>query len=95
MARLHDAAAGAALSAERALVAALGGGCQLPLGGIAVPDGDALDMQAAVMSLDGRRVLRAHRRGAVADPEALGRLVAADLAAAGAGDILDEVRRGQ
>jgi hydroxymethylbilane synthase len=95
VARLHDAAAGAALSAERALVAALGGGCQLPLGGIAVADGDALDMQAVVMSLDGSSVLRAHRRGAVADPEALGRLVAADLAAAGAGDILDEVRRGQ
>jgi hydroxymethylbilane synthase len=93
--RLHDREAGAALAAERALVAALGGGCQLPLGAIAVRDGDALDMQAAVMSLDGASVLRAHRRGTPADPESLGRLLAADLAAAGAGDILDEVRRGQ
>ena len=58
--RLHDPASGAALRAERTLVEALGGGCQLPLGGIAVPDGDSLEMQAVVMSLDGGRVIRAH-----------------------------------
>jgi hydroxymethylbilane synthase len=93
--RLHDHETGAALAAERALVAALGGGCQLPLGGIAVQDAGELDMQAAVISLDGLRVLRAHCRGSAADPEALGRRLAEDLAGAGALDILDEVRRAQ
>jgi hydroxymethylbilane synthase len=92
---LHDRDTGAALTAERALVAALGGGCQLPLGGIAVHDGSELDMQGVVLSLDGLRVIRAHRRGSGADPEALGRQLADDLAGSGALDILEEVRRGQ
>jgi hydroxymethylbilane synthase len=93
--RLHDRETGAALAAERALVATLGGGCQLPLGGIAVDDGGELDMQAAVMSLDGSRVIRAHRRGLCADPELLGRQVAKDLTGSGASEILEEARRGQ
>ena len=93
--RLHDRASGAALRAERTLVEALGGGCQLPLGGIAVPDGDSLEMRAVVMSLDGGRVIRAHGSGSTTDPEALGRRVAEDLAASGAAEILEEVRRGQ
>jgi hydroxymethylbilane synthase len=93
--RLHDAVSGAALIAERALVAALGGGCQLPLGGIAVGDGEELEMWAVVMSVDGARVVRAHGQGSVTDPEALGRRLAEDLAASGAADILEEVRRGQ
>ncbi len=93
--RLHDAVSGAALIAERALVAALGGGCQLPLGGIAVGDGEELEMRAVVMSVDGARVVRAHGRWSVTDPEALGRRLAEDLAASGAADILEEVRRGQ
>lgn len=93
--RLHDAVSGAALIAERALVAALGGGCQVPLGGIAVGDGEELEMRAVVMSVDGARVVRAHGRGSVTDPGALGRRLAEDLAASGAADILEEVRRGQ
>ena len=93
--RLHDPASGAALRAERTLVEALGGGCQLPLGGIAVPDGDSLEMRAVVMSLDGGRVIRAHGSGSTTDPDALGRRVAEDLAASGAAEILEEVRRGQ
>jgi hydroxymethylbilane synthase len=93
--RLDDPASGAALAAERALVEALGGGCQLPLGGIAVPADGGLDMRAAVMSLDGGRVIRSNKRGSAADPEALGRQLAQELAASGAAEILEEVRRGQ
>jgi hydroxymethylbilane synthase len=92
---LHDRRTGAALAAERALVAALGGGCQLPLGGIAVHDRGELDMQAVVMPLDGVGVLRARRRGPPGDPEALGRALAQDLAGSGAIEILEEVRRSQ
>ncbi len=45
---------------------ALGGGCQLPLGAIAVHDGDELDMQAVVTSLDGAaRDSRARRPGPI------------------------------
>jgi hydroxymethylbilane synthase len=87
-------ASGAALRAERTLVEALGGGCQLPLGGIAVLTA-TVSRCRVVMSLDGRRVIRAHGSGSTADPDALGRRVAEDLAASGAAEILEEVRRGQ
>lgn len=89
---IDEAAAAAAFEAERALVTALGGGCQLPLGGIAVQDGADLAMQAVVSSPDGARVIRRAARGSVARPAELGRRVADDLAKAGAIAILDEVR---
>ena len=100
VARIDHPISGAALTAERALVEALGGGCQLPLGAVALPrDGSGepatLDLHAIVISLDGTRTVRAHGSGPVGEPEALGRAVAAKLAAEGAGAILDEVRRQQ
>jgi len=92
LATLTDASAAASFEAERALVVALGGGCQLPLGGIAIHDGADLDMRAIVSSPDGRRVVRGGGRGSFARPAELGRRVADDLAKAGAIAILDEVR---
>jgi hydroxymethylbilane synthase len=95
IAPLHDAAAGAALMAERALVAALGGGCQIPLGAIALARDPELELHAIVCSADGSRAVRRQARGPAGDPESLGRLVAEELAAGGAVAILDEVRRMQ
>jgi hydroxymethylbilane synthase len=93
IAPLHDAAAGVALMAERALVAALGGGCQIPLGAVALFRDADLELHAIVCSPDGRRAIRRQASGPAGDPEGLGRLVAEELAAAGAVAILDEVRR--
>jgi hydroxymethylbilane synthase len=90
---IHDEAAGRSLAAERALVAALGGGCQLPLGALAMHDADDLAMHAAVASLDGARVVRRSMRGRASAPAELGRRLADDLAVAGARDILDAIER--
>ena len=92
---LHDMPAGTALLAERALVAALGGGCQLPLGAIALAREADLELHAVVCSPDGGRAIKRHARGLASDPEGLGRRVAEDLANGGAVAILDEVRRAQ
>ena len=92
LATIGDASAAASFEAERALVTALGGGCQLPLGGIAIHDGSDLDMRAVVTSTDGGRVLKRDARGSLARPTELGQRVAAALAKAGAISILDEVR---
>ena len=89
---LNDPAAFAAFTAERAIVAALGGGCQLPLGAIAVFEGDALAMQAIVISPDGRRRIVRRGTGEASRPAELGRRIAAELANAGAIAILAEVR---
>lgn len=82
-----------AVLAERALLAALGGGCQVPLGAHAVPgaDGRELTLLAVVASPDGQRLLRAQRTGPAARPATLGRTVARDLLNQGAGEILAEV----
>lgn len=92
---IHDTSAGESLEAERALVAALGGGCQLPLGGVAVHVDGGLDMLAVVATLDGRQALKRQRRGPSSDPAALGRRLADELARAGATAILDAVRGSQ
>ena len=90
---IDDAEASSALTAERALVEALGGGCQTPLGALASLDGDQLELIAAVVALDGSRAIQAQRRGPRADAEELGRRVAADLLADGAGDLLADAQR--
>jgi hydroxymethylbilane synthase len=91
VARINDRAASDALAAERALVAALGGGCQTPVGALAsVVDGDRLEMIAVVVSLDGSRLVRGQASDARSEAAALGARVGAHLLADGAGEILAE-----
>ena len=78
LAPLHHAETAAAVSAERALLHALGGGCQLPLGAYARLLDGALRLDAVVVS-DERGITRAGETGPVDDPEGLGREVAAQL----------------
>jgi hydroxymethylbilane synthase len=89
---VHDTKAAIALEAERTVVAALGGGCQLPLGALSVIRGQDLDLQAIVCSPNGARMLRARATGQISDPIALGTQIAKDLESQGAMAILDEVR---
>jgi hydroxymethylbilane synthase len=94
IAPIDDAAAGAALTAERALVAALGGGCQTPIGALARPiDGNMMELVAVVLSLDGGTAVRGHGRGVRSDAARIGAAVGAQLLRDGAGDILAEAQR--
>jgi hydroxymethylbilane synthase len=96
VAPLDDPDTAAALEAERALVATLGGGCQLPLGGLAQLTADGqLELSAVVASADGRRILRRRLTGETAIPDLLGRRVAEALLNDGAGAILEDVRAAQ
>jgi hydroxymethylbilane synthase len=90
VARVGNADASAALDAERAVVTALGGGCQMPIGAIAVAVGQNLEMRALVASLDGTRVIRYKKVGSRANAGALGREVADELLEQGAAAILSE-----
>jgi len=93
VAGIEDPAAADALDAERALVAALGGGCQTPIGALASPvEGDELELLAAVVSLDGSRAVRGQARGPRRDAAALGARVGAQLLADGADQILLDAR---
>ncbi len=90
---LNDPAALAALTAERAVVTHLGGGCQMPIGAHAVLEDGDLAMTAIVVSADGGRAARAEARGRTANAHAVGIEVAEQLLARGAGEILAEVQR--
>lgn len=91
---IDDEVANAALRAERALVEALGGGCQTPIGALASPgEGDTLHLVAAVIALDGGRAVRAHGTAPRSDAEGLGARVAAALVNDGAAEILAEAGR--
>jgi hydroxymethylbilane synthase len=92
-ARVNDDDAFCALEAERALVSALSGGCQMPIGAVAMAHGAAaLELQAVVASLDGSRAIRYKKVGDRHDAAALGRAVAEELLKSGAEEILREAR---
>jgi hydroxymethylbilane synthase len=73
LATIHDPPTGACLAAERTLLAALDGSCHTPIAGYAEVDGGGLRLRALIARPDGSVCLRAERRGAPADGEALGR----------------------
>lgn len=89
VASINDRLANVALTAERALVTALGGGCQTPIGALASPlVGETLELVAIVAAPDGSRAVRAQGRGPSNDAAALGSHVAAELVSLGADEIL-------
>jgi hydroxymethylbilane synthase len=93
---INDEGSAAALTAERALVQALGGGCQTPVGALASPaGGETLSLAAVVVALDGSRAIRGQARGPRAEAADLGTRLGAQLIADGAGEILADARRAQ
>ncbi len=77
--------------AERALLAALGGGCQVPIGAYAALDGGELRLTAVVAAPDGSRLIRRNAAGPEDSPEELGTQLGTELLDAGADDILESV----
>lgn len=88
---LDHTASRQALTAERRLMAALGGGCALPLGAFAEPTAGGMRMTAIVLSADGDRFARTDVEAPTA--EEVAELARLDLAAGGAEEILSAVRR--
>jgi hydroxymethylbilane synthase len=86
VAPLDHAPTTGAVTAERAFLAALGGGCNVPLGAYArwVPEG--LRLGAFVARADGSVLVRGERTGA--EPEAVGRALAEELLSRGARELL-------
>ncbi len=88
LAFLRDAATHAEVSAERALLARLGGGCHLPIAARAKMTGDALQMIGVVASPDGKSLYKERVDGQARDADALGRQLAERLLMGGADKIL-------
>jgi hydroxymethylbilane synthase len=73
LAAIDDAATAQRVTAERAVLAALGGSCRTPAAALAELDGGALHLRAMILRPDGSEKIFVARRGAAEDAAALGR----------------------
>jgi len=92
-AALDDPATSVAVRAERAFLAALEGGCQVPIGALAMADLGGLVLHGLIADPKGRRVVRGERAVNVASPEHDGHALALELRSRGGDAILEELRR--
>jgi hydroxymethylbilane synthase len=80
-----------AVTAERAVLAALGGGCQVPIGAYATVDADVVRLRAIIVSPDGTEIIRKQVSGPAGDAASLGRALGEELLAQGGRQILEAV----
>jgi hydroxymethylbilane synthase len=90
-AALDDPATHTAVTAERAVLRTLGGGCQVPIGAHATVSAGRIHLIAIVASPDGAELIRSTSEGALGEAESLGRAAGEDLLARGARRILEAV----
>ena len=79
------------MTAERALLAEMGGGCQVPIGAYGRLIGETLELTACVASLTGGSLIRASQTGSEADAQRIGAELARTLLEQGGREILDVV----
>lgn len=86
--KLHDPETASCVFAERAMNAHLNGGCQVPIAGFAELMNDTIFMRGLVGHPEGTQIYYAEQRGHRDDVENIGKMLADDLLAQGAGKIL-------
>lgn len=94
LAKLEDAETRSAVTAERAALAGLGGGCQVPIGAWGRTEHGALLLDVAVLSPDGKQRLYQKVSGDPSAAESIGKQAAQKLRDAGADALLDEQSHG-
>ena len=80
-----------AISAERAFLKKLGGGCQVPIAAFGQTDGSTIQIDGMVGTIDGKRLIKHHLEGPIEEAESLGTQLAEILLDQGAKEILEEV----
>ena len=91
---LEHAETRTAVTAERAALAGLGGGCQVPIGAWGRVEGGMLLLDVVVLSPDGTKRMMEKDSGHIAEAEEIGTRVAQTLRAAGAAALLERESRG-
>jgi hydroxymethylbilane synthase len=85
---LDDAASHQAVTAERAFLRSLGGGCQVPIGAAATVTADTLSLRGVVLDAEGKRRIDDAVAGRAEDADELGHELARRLCACGAAELL-------
>lgn len=89
---VHHHLTGAEVTAERAFLRCLEGGCQVPIACLARAGGQSLVVDGLVASLDGKNILRNRVEGATGEAEELGKQLAAAVLNMGAESVLREIK---
>lgn len=89
---INDEVTNACITAERAFLRRLEGGCQVPIGAYAILENNQIFLQGFVGNLDGAKVIRKSIQGEKSLAEDLGIALAQNCLSAGAAQILEEAR---
>lgn len=95
LAPLDHAPTSVATRAERAFLAALEGGCQVPIGALVIERGGTHTLHGMLSNMKGTQVFRGEATVDFANPEAAGEALAADIRARGGNSLLVELRAPQ
>ena len=95
LAPLHDAETWTQVRAERAFLAALEGGCQVPIGALATEDEGRLVLFGLIAEVSGRKIVRGEHEIDIENPELAGIRLANELRSRGATEILEGLRRAE
>lgn len=95
LAPLDHAPTSLATRAERSFLAALEGGCQVPIGALAVERGGVAILYGMLADLSGRQILRGEREIDLNNPEAAGESLAGEIRSRGGNTLLATLREPQ
>jgi len=81
-----------AITAERAFLSTLGGGCRAPIAALGTVNGTTLKLEGMVADVSGKKILRASEEGGTLAPEQVGVQLAQKMLAMGASKFISEAR---
>jgi hydroxymethylbilane synthase len=88
---IHHPATSVTVSAERAFLGRLGGGCQVPVAAHALLEGEQLRLEGLIGHPAGSPCFRGQDRGPASAPKVIGERLADELLGRGGRGVLDEV----
>jgi hydroxymethylbilane synthase len=95
VAMMHDRETAMRVRAERAFLAALEGGCQVPIGAATIGEEPNVVLHGFIADVNGRHIVRGAHTVDVANPELSGIRLANELRGRGASEILEGLRRAE
>ncbi len=93
--QLDDEPTRTAVEAERAVLAAMQGGCSIPLGVYAHISDDTITIDAIISDLEGKKYIKRSKTNSLNNVETLAKKLAEELLTAGGQQILEQIRSGR
>jgi len=90
--QLDDKPTRIAVETERAVLAAMQGGCSIPLGVYAHISGDCITIDAVISDLDGKKYIKRSKTDSLNNAKTCAEKLAQELLAAGGQEILNQIR---